>query len=45
MFGSSNLHDEIVKVDFPEEGATALETYFLEDDGNYELSPYSLIAQ
>ena len=43
LFGSSELHDEIVKVDFPEVGATALETYLLEDNGDYELSPYSLI--
>ena len=44
LFGSSKLHDDIVKVDFPWVGATAIETYLLEDNGDYELSPYSLIS-
>ena len=44
LFRSSNLHDKLVKVYFPIDGATALETYKLEDDGDYELPPFSLIS-
>ena len=43
LFGSSKLHEDVVKVNFPEVGASALEIYLLKEDGDYELSLYSLI--
>ena len=45
LFGSSELHDELIKVDFPEESETTLETYLFEDDDDYDVSSFSSMAQ
>ena len=43
LFGSSELHDDLIKVDFPEEKATAFETYLFNDvDDGYDITPWSL---
>ena len=43
LFGSSELHNDLIKVDFPEEKATAFKTYlFLDGDDDYDITPWSL---
>ena len=43
LFGSSELHDDLIKVDFPEEKATSFGTYLFNDgDNDYDITPWSL---